>query len=63
MGKVKQVGYKEYCKDMKVINKEFEAGKKEGIIQAHEVLRHLMKCKADKDIINKHLEELGKGEA
>ena len=58
MGKVKQVGYKEYCKDMKTMYKEFEAGKREGAVQAHKVLRHLMKCKEDKDIINKELKKL-----
>jgi len=27
-------------------------------VQAHKVLRHLMKCKEDKDIINKELKKL-----
>lgn len=32
--------------------------KRLGAIQAHKVLRHLIKCKEDKDIINKQLKEL-----
>ena len=37
---------------------ELEKARREGAVQAHKVLRHLMKCKEDKDIINKELKKL-----
>ncbi len=36
----------------------FVEGRRQGAIDAHKVLRHLMKHKEDKDIVNKELKKL-----
>lgn len=42
----------------KAMREMISKAKREGAVQAHKVLRHLMKCKEDKDIINKELKKL-----